>query len=218
MNEAQNISYPAVNMQCEQVGAIELSPLVFGVEPKPWLVHEVVRWQRAKRRAGSASAKTRTMIKRGNKKPWKQKGTGRARAGSTMSPLWVGGASVHGPSPRSYEFRLAKRSRRQALANVLSDKVSSKNLVVLETVDLEKPSTKAMVKVLHSIGMGDQKCVLLSPERLDVVEKSIRNIPGSLYLTPGSANVYDLVKHRALILTRDAVEALERRVLGMKEV
>jgi large subunit ribosomal protein L4 len=203
-------------MQGKEVGTIDLDPAVFAAPLKKDLVHETVRWQLNKRRAGSASAKTRTMKEGGKKKPWKQKGTGRARAGSSISPLWVGGASVHGPLPRSYETRLAKRTRRQALAAVLSYKAKQNQLVVIDTLSIKSGKTKDMAKVLKAIGVADKKLAIVLEATDAMIARSGRNLDNVLLADVGGINVYDLMRHSYLVSTKDGIMALQARVKATK--
>jgi len=200
------------DMNGKEVDSLELDGEVFGIVPKASLVHETVRWQRAKRRSGTHSVLTRSNMKGGGKKPWKQKGTGRARSGSNNSPLWVGGAVVHGPSPKKYDFRLPKRTRRQAMASVLSDKVSKERLVVLNDLQIESGKTRDMAGVLKNIGVEGKSAVILLAQENGGVQRSSRNLPKVLTLAVEGANVYDLLKHQFLVGTPEALLKLQERV------
>jgi large subunit ribosomal protein L4 len=206
------LRWKILNMDGKQVGEMDLDPEVFGAPVKKNLVHEVVRWQLTKRRSGTHQALTRSMMKGGGKKPWKQKGTGRARAGSIISPLWVGGASVHGPLPRSYEHRLAKRTRRQALAAVLSSKVKTNSLIVLDKLEMKAVKTKDFSAVLQKLGVNGKKVAFVLPEVSEQFAKSSRNVPRVHSAGVDGANVYDLVRHNILVSTKDGIEALTKRV------
>ncbi|MCB0332478.1 MAG: 50S ribosomal protein L4 [Bdellovibrionales bacterium] len=204
------------DMNGKEVGKLDLDPAVFASESDPSLVHATVRWQRAKRRAGTHAALSRGQMKHSDSKPHKQKGTGRARAGSRNSPLWVGGAVIHGPQPRSYEFRLPKRTRRQAMASVLSDKVRANRLVVLDSLSIESGKTKDMAAVLSKLGVDHKSATIMLPEAEVNVWRSSRNIAGVKSLPVSGANVYDLLNHHFLVGTKDAILALQDRVMQKK--
>jgi large subunit ribosomal protein L4 len=174
-----------------------------------------VRWQRAKRRAGTHSSLTRTMMKRGNTKPFKQKGTGRARQGSKRSPLMRGGAVLFGPTPRSYEFRFPKRSRRLALASVLTEKRVAGKLIVVDSWEAVAGKTQAFVKNLSALGVKNSSACLVTCE--DVSEtlcKASRNVRKVVAQPAEGMNVYDLVTHDYVIISKDALETVRDRVLG----
>ena len=201
-----------VNANNEKVDSLELPEAVFGAPLKSHVLHDVVRMQLANRRQGTAETKGRSDVSGGGKKPWKQKGTGRARAGSSRSPLWRHGGTTFGPHPRDYGFRVPKAVRRQALCGALSAKAQAGAIRLLESLSLEKPSTKAMRSLLQ--GMGAQgKSLLVLPERDEVVEKSVRNLPEVRVLTVQGLNVYDILKADTLIMTPEGIQAL-REVLA----
>ncbi|NDC38030.1 MAG: 50S ribosomal protein L4 [Proteobacteria bacterium] len=202
-----------LNLDGKEVGTLELNPEVFGVTPNESLVHDTVRWQLARRRSGTHQALTRSMMRGGGKKPFRQKGTGRARAGSIISPLWVGGASVHGPLPRDYDYRLPKRTRRQALASVLSDKVQNSKLVIVDELNLKEAKTKVMAKTLDNVGVAGRNATIIVHSQQDSVAKASRNLPKVVTLTPTAANVYDLLRHDFIVISKDGVKAIEERVL-----
>jgi large subunit ribosomal protein L4 len=191
----------------EKVGQIELSEAVFAAEVKPHLLHEVVGWQLAKRRAGTAHTKTRAEVRGGGKKPWRQKGTGRARVGSRRSPLWRGGGTTFGPRTRDYSFSLPKKVRKAALRSALSDKLAEDKLLVLKGFGLESIKTKAFVEVLGRFEMADVLVVTDQPD--EVLEKSSRNVPRVKVLRAEGLNVYDILRHDRLVLLEPAVERIE---------
>ncbi len=201
-----------VNAKNETVDRCELPEEVFSAPVKPHLLHEVVRMQLAKRRQGTAETKGRSDVSGGGKKPWKQKGTGRARAGSTRSPLWRHGGTVFGPHPRSYEYGVPKAIRRQALLAALTSKAQAGAIRVLETLGLERPSTKAMAALLKGAGVAGKALVVL-PARDETLEKSARNLPAVRVLTVQGLNVYDVLKADTLVLTPEGVHTL-REVLA----
>jgi large subunit ribosomal protein L4 len=206
------VKYKVLNMKGEEVGSMDLDSTVFGAEILASIVHQTVRWQRAKARAGTHATLTKGMMKGGNRKPWKQKHTGRARAGSNTSPLWVGGAKAHGPQPRSHEFRLSKRTRKQALASVLSDKVKKNTLIVLDELKLSSGKTKEMVAVLKTLGLGAKKLTVVLPAKEANVWRGSSNIRNVLALPASGVNVYDLLRYPYLISTKDGVRAIEKKV------
>lgn len=201
-----------VNANNEKVDTFELPEAIFGAEVRAHLLHDVVRMQRANRRQGTAETKGRSDVAGGGKKPWRQKGTGRARAGTIRSPLWRHGGTVFGPHPRDYGFHVPKAVRRQALCGALTVKAQAGAVRLLESLSLEKPSTKAMRGLLTTLGVRG-KSLLVLPERDEVVEKSVRNLPDARVLTVRGLNVYDILKADTLILTPEGVHTL-REVLA----
>jgi large subunit ribosomal protein L4 len=191
----------------EKVGSVELSEAVFSAEVKPHLLHEVVVWQLAKRRSGSASTKGRSELRGGGKKPWRQKGTGRARVGSRRSPLWRGGGTVFGPKPRDYGYTLPKKVKKAALRSALSSKLGEDKLTVLKGFELETIKTKDFVTVLDNLAASD--CLVVTSEADEVLEKSSRNVPRVKVLRAEGLNVYDILKYDRLVLLQDAVAGIE---------
>lgn len=196
------------NSANQQVGDIELNDSVFGVEMNAGLVHQAVVMQLASRRLGTHATKTRGLVRGGGRKPWRQKGTGRARSGSTRSPLWVGGGTVFGPQPRSYAFRMPKKQRRLAIKCALSDKVASGDFIVLDDLQLDAPKTKSVVKMLGDFGV-DAKSLIITLDENENVELSSRNIPGVKAINTMGLNVYDILNHTKLFITKAAIEKIE---------
>ncbi len=201
-----------VNTNNEKVDRLELPEAIFCAPVKAQLLHEVVRMQLANRRQGTADTKGRSDVSGGGKKPWRQKGTGRARAGSTRSPLWRHGGIVFGPHPRAYGFQVSKTVRRQALCGALTAKAAAGDIRLLESLSLEKPSTKAMRSLLRGVGARG-KALLVLPGRDEVLEKSVRNLPEVRLLTVQGLNVYDILRADTLIMTPEGVHTL-REVLA----
>ncbi|MGQ9780588.1 MAG: 50S ribosomal protein L4 [Bacillota bacterium] len=199
---------PVYNLEGQQTGEIQLSEEVFGAPINRALLHEAVRLQLASRRLGTAKAKTRGEVRGGGRKPWRQKGTGQARHGSRRSPLWTGGGVVFPPVPRKYGFSLPKKARRLALKSALSAKVADGDLLVLEDLRFAAPKTKAMVALLNRFNLT-RKTLIVLPAPEENVEKSARNIPGVTTMLPEQLNVYDILNHDRLLLTREAVEKVE---------
>lgn len=196
------------NSANQQVGDIELNDSVFGVEMNAGLVHQAVVMQLASRRLGTHATKTRGLVRGGGRKPWRQKGTGRARSGSTRSPLWVGGGTVFGPQPRSYAFRMPKKQRRLAIKCALSDKVASGDFIVLDDLQFDAPKTKSVVKMLGGFGV-DVKSLIITLDENENVELSSRNIPGVKAINTMGLNVYDILNHTKLFITKAAIEKIE---------
>jgi len=196
------------NMEGLQVGEVDLNDAVFGIEPNEAVVHEAVVMQLASLRRGTHSVKTRAEVRGGGRKPWRQKGTGRARAGTIRSPLWRKGGIVFGPKPRDYSYSIPKKKRRLAVKSVLSAKVSGGDIIVLEQLSFTAPKTKEMVRVLSNLKV-DQKAAVVTADNSGYVQESARNIPGIKPLLADGINVYDLLNHDKLIITRDAVARIE---------
>lgn len=193
------------------VGEIELPPDLYGITPKVGLLHEVVRWQMARWRAGTACTKTRGEVRGGGRKPWPQKHTGRARQGSIRAPQWVGGGVVHGPKPRSYEFKLNKKVRRLGLKMALSSRALANRIYVAEDFPLkDKPKTKILKRFLDNLGVND--VLIIVPERNLILEKSADNLPKVKVLAVEGLNVYDILNHQNLILAKEALVKIEERL------
>jgi large subunit ribosomal protein L4 len=201
-----------INQNGEKIDSLELQDSIFGVEVKEDLVQRVVVWQLAKRRGGNACTKTRRDVSGGGKKPWRQKGTGRARAGTSRSPIWTGGGTVFGPLPRSYEFSLPKKVRRAALRSVLTSKLRDNFLTVLDTISLEAPKTKLFAETLKTLGMDDAKTLFIVPEKNEALVRSSRNLFKVLVLPAEGMNVYDLLRYERLVLFREAVPKIHERL------
>jgi large subunit ribosomal protein L4 len=201
-----------INQNGEKVDSIELEDRIFKAEIRDSLVQQVVVWQLAKRRSGSASTKTRGQIRGGGKKPWRQKGTGRARAGTSRSPVWSGGGTVFGPHPRSYAFSLPKKVRKAALCSVLSAKLRDDKLTVLDKIEMESPKTKLFAEILKKLGVVDQKTLFLVPEKNPDLTRASRNLYRALVLPAEGMNVYDLLRFERLTILRDALPRLSERL------
>ena len=195
------------NTQREVVGQLELKDDIFAVEVKPHVLHEVVLYQLAKRRAGTAKVKGRSEIAGGGKKPWRQKGTGRARAGTNRSPLWRGGGIVHGPQPRSYLMRVPKKVRRSALKMALTQKLLDQQMTVLDQLQLEQIKTKDFAGILNRFEL--KKTLVVLGQADVVVERSARNIPNVKVLRYEGLNVYDLLNYHSVLLTQASVGKIE---------
>ncbi|MGF7186145.1 large subunit ribosomal protein L4 [Desulfitispora alkaliphila] len=195
------------NTEGGQVGEIDLKEEVFGIEVNETVMHKAVVQYLASLRRGTASVKSRGEVRGGGRKPFRQKGTGRARAGTTRSPIWRGGSIVFGPQPRSYSFRLPKKMRRLALKSALSTKVEAGEIVVVEELAFSEPKTKEMVKVLKALNAN--KALVVTADKNENVVKSARNIEGVKPLEATGINVYDILNHDKLVITKDAVAKVE---------
>ena len=195
------------NMAGQQVGEIELSDAVFGIEPNTAVVHEVVKNHLANCRQGTQSALTRAEVSGGGKKPWRQKGTGHARQGSTRAPQWTHGGIVFAPKPRDYSYALNKKVRRLALKSALSAKAAEGAILVVDGLKLPEIKTRAMKDFLNAAGVT--KSVVITPEVDQIVVKSARNIPGVVTTTARILSVYDIVNAKQLVIDKDALAIIE---------
>ena len=196
------------NMAGQQVGEIELSEAVFGIEPNEAVVHEVVKNHLANCRQGTQSALTRAEVSGGGKKPWRQKGTGHARQGSTRAPQWTHGGIVFAPKPRDYSYVLNKKVKRLALKSVLSAKAASGKLIVVDAIELPAIKTADFQKFLTAV-KADGKAVVVTPEKNDTIVKSARNIPGVLTTPATILSVYDLLNAKYLVVDQRALATIE---------
>lgn len=194
----------------KEVGELTLAPEIFEVEVKPEILNLVVRAQRAKFRSGTHATKTKGLVSGGGAKPWRQTGTGRARAGSNRSPLWPGGGTIFGPQPRSYEFKVNKKVRKLALKMALSSRMLESSLTVVDRIKLEAVKTKDFALVAKTLGLT--KALIVLPEDDSVLSLSARNIPGIKVLRQDLLNVYDVLRYPQLVLFQDAARAVEERL------
>ncbi len=188
----------------------ELKEEIFAIKTRPHLLHQIVVMQLNNRRAGTAATKSKGFVRGGGKKPWRQKGTGRARAGSIRSPLWVGGGTIFGPQPRDYSFRMPRKARKEALLSALSLKNRDGKIIVVDKLELEEAKTKLMVKALAELKVTSALIVISRPDA--TIERSSHNIPAVKVLRVEGLNVYDLVRYEHLILTEGALKLLEERL------
>ncbi|GAB6177878.1 50S ribosomal protein L4 [Desulfobaculum senezii] len=194
----------------KEVGELTLASEVFEVPVKPEILNLVVRAQRAQQRAGTHMVKNRALSRGGGAKPWRQKGTGRARAGSLRSPIWKGGGTTFGPQPRSYEFKVNKKVRRLALRMALSARVAEESMTVLKGFELKEVKTKEFAQILKNLGL--KKALIVTNGDDKVLGLSARNIPGITILPQAQLNVYDVLRHNQLIMLEDAAKAVEERL------
>ncbi len=196
------------NIEGKKVSDVELNEAIFGIEPNEAIVHSVLVNYLANQRQGTQSTKTRAEVSGGGRKPWRQKGTGRARQGSIRAPQWIKGGIALGPKPRSYSYKVNKKERQLAIKSLLSSKILENNLVVLDKVELKEIKTKNMVKALENLKLTEKTLILL-PEKNENVQKSARNMEGVKTTLVNTINVYDLLKYNKLVITLDAVKRLE---------
>ena len=219
MNEQQHkhestVRVPRFSAARERTGEIELSGLVFGRSGDASLLHEAVRMQFANRRAGTAATKTRGLISGGGRKPWRQKGTGRARAGSTRSPLWRHGGTIFGPRPRDYSYKMPKKAWRRALTLALSDRALNGKMIVVESLELAEPKTKLAKAALDVFGV--QHALIVLGEADQSFYRAARNLAAHKVLRLGGLNVFDVLHYDELLMTESTARALEAR-LGAKD-
>lgn len=196
------------NIAGETTGEVELNENIFGVEVNEALVHQAVVMQLANQRLGTHATKTRGLVRGGGRKPWRQKGTGRARCGSSRSPIWVGGGTVFGPQPRSYAFSMPKKQRRLAIKCALSSKVNDQEIFVVDSINFDQPKTKNVVKMLSDFN-AEGKALIITADAIENVERSANNIPGVKVITSMGLNVYDLLHHTKIFVAQDAISRIE---------
>ena len=201
------------NSKGEKTDEIDLSDDIFDIEINKEVVHQVVTAQLAKVRSGTASTKTRSEVRGGGRKPWRQKGTGRARHGSIRSPLWVGGGITFGPKPRSYNKKVNKKMKKNALKSVLTDKVKNESVMILDELKMDEIKTQEMVNFLDDLGLKDRKVLILLPGKDKNIYLSARNIPHVKTLVLDGLNTYDLLNNEVILTTEEAVRKIEE-VLG----
>ena len=201
-------SIDVYNVEGKKVKSVELKEEIFGIEPNEAVVHSVLVNFLANQRQGTQNTKTRAEVRGGGRKPWRQKGTGRARQGSIRAPQWIKGGIALGPKPRSYKYTVNKKEKRLAIRSILSSKVLENELVVVDALSLNEIKTKEMVKVLANLKVEGKSLIVL-PEKNENVQKSARNIEGVKTSLVNTINVYDLLKYKNLVITLDTVKKLE---------
>ncbi len=199
---------PVYSMDGNQVGEIDLNDAIFGTEVNEPLLHQAIVMHQANQRQGTASTKTRAEVRGGGRKPWRQKGTGRARHGSIRSPIWVGGGTTFGPKPRDYRQKMPKKARRAALRSALSAKVAAGELIVLDQLTLSEPKTRLIANMLQKLNAGDRALIVISSHD-PVIERSTRNLPGVMLRNAAELNAYDVLSRPKLVITKDGVDRVE---------
>ena len=207
---ADPVTVPILAQNKEPVGEMTLPVGVFDGPVRRHLIYETIKMQRANRRAGTAATKTKGLVRGGGKKPWRQKGTGRARSGSSRSPIWVGGGTVFGPQPRDYSYRLPSSARKAALRAALAMKARGGRLVVLDKIEIEPAKTKLVARMLEDLGISSALFIVEGGN--PNLKRASRNLPRVKVLRTEGANVYDILRYQHLVLTRESVEALSGRV------
>ncbi|MEN8136118.1 MAG: 50S ribosomal protein L4 [Thermodesulfobacteriota bacterium] len=200
------------NIKNEKAGDVDLNDAIFGVEVKQHLIHDIVRMQRANRRSGNACTKTRAEVRGGGAKPWRQKGTGRARAGTNNSPIWRGGGTTFGPKPRDFSYKLPRKVRKLGLCMALSARVAEDNLVVLDAFQMESIKTGNFVAIMNELAI-DNALIVTAGDNENLL-KSARNVHGFTVMSTEGLNVYDILLHRKVVLVQDCLGKLEERLLS----
>ncbi|MBI4682310.1 MAG: 50S ribosomal protein L4 [Nitrospirae bacterium] len=202
-----------INKDNKSVGKTDLPDGIFGIDVRKGLLHEVVHNHLANKRQGTAATKTRGMVSGGGKKPYKQKGTGRARAGSSRSPLWRGGGTVFGPHPRDYSYKLPKKVKWLALNSALSAKLGDGEITIIDDISIKEPKTKSVVGMLASLGLKNNVLIIV-PEKNEALELASRNIPRVNVVRVSELNVFTILSHEKLLISKDAVEKMKEVYLG----
>lgn len=197
------------NQEGAEVGSVDLSAKVFGIEPNEAVVHQYVTNYLARQRQGNAATKTRSDVSGGGKKPWRQKGTGHARSGTSSSPIWRGGGTVFGPHPRGYGSNMPKKMKRLAIQSVFSDKAKSEKIKVVDSLQFPEIKTSSVATVLGKLELGGKKCLILDEGLNENLAMSCRNIPGVTYSRASLANGYELLKADFVLLTKPGLEKVE---------
>jgi len=210
----ETVKVPVVSLNRSPAGELSVPSALVAGPVREALLHALVQSQLAARRAGTAATKTRAFVSGGGKKPWRQKGTGRARAGSSRSPVWVGGAVIFGPQPRDYGYRLPKSARRAALRAALAARHADGHLLVVDSLTLAEPKTKRMQEVLAGLQLADANVLVVLDAEDQKVERAARNLPHVQVLVEGGLNVYDVLRYSHLVVTRAALEKLAARLVG----
>jgi large subunit ribosomal protein L4 len=213
---AAGVKVPLFSAARERQGDFELSGAVFRSDADPSLLHEAVRMQLAKRRAGTASTKTKGFISGGGRKPWRQKGTGRARAGSTRSPLWRHGGKIFGPQPRDYSYKMPKKAWRRALALAITDRAANGHMIVVERLELTEPKTKLAGAALTALGLTHALIVVSADDADTGFARAARNLAAHKVLSVAGLNVFDVLNYDQLLMTAETARAVEARLGGGK--
>ena len=202
-----------ISKENKSIGKVELPDDIFGVDVKAGLLHEVVRNHLANKRQGCAATKTRGLVRGGGRKPYKQKGTGRARAGSNRSPLWKGGGTVFGPQPRDYSYKLPKKVKWAALSSALTVKLNDEEVIIIDQITVSEPKTKEVKGFLKGLNL-EKDVLIIVPDKNEPLELAVRNLPGVRVSRVRELNVYSVLAHEKLLITREAVEMMKEVYLG----
>ncbi len=201
-----------VTLENKKAGSVDLNATVFEAPVRTDLLHAEVRRQLTRRRSGTHSTKNRTAVSGGNSKPWRQKGSGRARQGTTRAPQWSGGGVVFGPVPRSYEHELPKKVRGAALRSALSHRLAEGDITIVDSIELDGFKTRRIVEILRGLSLGKESVLIVIEAKDEHIQGSARNLPGVTVLPAGGLNVHDVLRHRKLLITKPALEAIESRL------
>ncbi len=196
------------NIKGENIGEVSLRNSIFNTKVNKYLVHQAVKRYLANRRRGTASTKNRSEVRGGGAKPWKQKGTGRARAGTNSSPIWVGGGIVFGPAPRDYSFSLPKKMKVAALKSALSDKLENKEIIIIDKLSIKENKTSKMIEILKNLQAFKKPLIIIEKEDNGIAQ-AVRNIKGAQVLPVSKINTYDLINHEKIIITKKALKRIE---------
>ena len=210
----ETVKVPVVSLNSSPAGELSVPSALVAGPVRETLLHALVQSQLAARRAGTAATKTRAFVSGGGKKPWRQKGTGRARSGSSRSPVWVGGAVIFGPQPRDYGYRLPKSARRAALRDALASRHADGHLLVVDSLTLAEPKTKRMQELLSGLQLADADVLVVLAAEDETVQRAARNLPHVQVLVECGLNVYDVLRYTHLVVTRAALEKLAARLVG----
>lgn len=193
----------------EKVGEVQLNDNLFNAKINKHIVHQIVKRYLAEKRRGTASTKGRSEVSGGGKKPWRQKGTGRARAGTTRSPLWVGGGVVFGPENRDFGYSIPRKMRLLALKSVLSDKVKNKNLIIIDKLELENGKTKDIIHIFNNLNLVNEKVLIVIEQEDEGIKRAVRNLKNAMALTANKINTYDILNYQKMIITKPALKKIE---------
>ncbi len=193
----------------KKIGEIELNNDLFDAKINKHVVHQIVKRYLAGKRRGTASTKNRSEVSGGGKKPWKQKGTGRARAGSIRSPLWVGGGVIFGPENRDYSYPIPKKMRMVALKSILSDKAKNNNIIVLDNLELKEGKTKEIINIFNNLNLDGNKVLIVIDKEDDLIKRAVSNLEGAMVITANKINAYELINYKKIIVTKGALKVIE---------
>ena len=193
----------------KKIGEIELNNDLFDAKINKHVVHQIVKRYLAGKRRGTASTKNRSEVSGGGEKPWKQKGTGRARAGSIRSPLWVGGGVIFGPENRDYSYPIPKKMRMVALKSILSDKAKNNNIIVLDNLELKEGKTKEIINIFNNLNLDGNKVLIVIDKEDDLIKRAVSNLEGAMVITANKINAYELINYKKIIVTKDALKVIE---------
>ena len=193
----------------EKIDEIELNDNLFNAKINKHVVHQIVKRYLASKRRGTASTKNRSEVSGGGKKPWRQKGTGRARAGSIRSPLWVGGGVIFGPENRDYSYPVPRKMRLVALKSVLSDKVRNNNIIILDNLEIKNGKTKEIINIFNNLNLDSDKILIVIDKENELIKRAVSNLEEAMVITANKINTYELINYKKIIITRDALKVIE---------